>query len=325
MSPSSVLGNIAVDVVVVEAEHITERVMPNLSSMSQVSYPGGTSRCVSPRRRPQERAEVDALLYTDSRVIVPASDLQLKTQVEAIIAFASAGGNRALASAGEPRTSFRGSVPGLGRERAWRPDGEHQYSHCGAHDGEFWISKCPFAAYCEAVHEMTRCVSYCLLWQDAASHDFTIVRSEGLPPDSPEDVPAQSLGGPARMAPESAPDHHREALLGSSEHASLLRELEMCGGVLAIPLFCQAALRGIIVIGPKAIGEPYAAADAEALFVLSASAAAAAGRAELHQELDGLRITTSPRFCRPWRAASLLWGWTRGFGSAIRTPSAPCG
>ena len=78
----------------------------------------------------------------------------------------------------------------------------------------------------------------------------------------------------------------RDVLTEYPERMPVLRELDLCGGVIALPLFCEGMLRGIMAIGPKAIGTPYMVNEAEALFVLSANAANAARQTELHRELE---------------------------------------
>lgn len=300
-----------VDVVVLEAELLTDKVISTLHQV-QAMYPNSVTVCVA-REETAEQARIEGLLSPDFWVIVPASELQLRTQIESIMAFVTAGGHRALSPISSPSTGLGSGHPRMAKSlRRATPDGYLEsftyaepmryggatlYRMVGRMTSSFDLDHL-FTAYCEAIQEATRCVSYCLLWSAkrpsvvyapsplTTCQEFTIVRAEGLPPvlqNVCRLLPTDPL--PAWLQ-QTRGVVTKEALLENSHQASVLRELEMCGGVLAIPLFCQGVLRGIMVVGPKAVGKPYTPAEAEALFVLSASAAAAARQSELHQELE---------------------------------------
>lgn len=295
------LGNLRVDLVLLEAEYLTEEVMTTLHQVRS-AYPDSMTVCVATEEA-AERARVEASLTPDFWIVVPATELQLRTQIEAILALATtrisqlgtgrndglADGSLAVPLTRDPahsalaRSGSR-SLMGSGWGLASHPDSA-LYRMVGRMTGSVSVEHL-LVAYCDAIHELTQCVSYCLLWQDLGERDFRVARAEGLPP---------VLHGMLRLGrqdplPSWLHRHRgiltRDMIADGPETAPLLRELDLCGGVLALPLFSQGVLRGVMVVGPKALGDPYLPSEAEALFVLSANAAAGVRQIELHQELE---------------------------------------
>jgi PAS domain S-box-containing protein len=73
--------------------------------------------------------------------------------------------------------------------------------------------------------------------------------------------------------------HVRLALRAELEHEpewlEAARELALLGGEVAVPLWVQAKLVGILVLGPRVTGQPYGAEDLERLFTLASQVAMA--------------------------------------------------
>lgn len=340
--PTQALGGLPVDLIALETEYLTEPMAQALGSL-QIAYPGAVTLCAVPQEV-AERARIEGTLTPDFWVILPASDLQLRTQLETVAAYVSAGVNRALtrSDASLSRTQSGGLVAGASvGGHMTRPESA-LYRMVGRMTGSFDADNL-LGAFCEAVHEMTGCVSYCLLWQQPNSREFRIIRAEGLPP---------ILHEMCRFAPtDPLPSYLqrnrgiviRDNLADSPERAAVLRELDLCGGLLAIPMFSQGVLRGILTVGPKALGTPYHASEAEALFVLSANAANAARQAELHRELEGrnayidqvlftmesgvvtIDLDARIRVCNPYAARILRLNGAGVIGRDLRSLPAPLG
>jgi PAS domain S-box-containing protein len=85
--------------------------------------------------------------------------------------------------------------------------------------------------------------------------------------ESDEGLPAW-FGQHARLAVRTELGHEPEWLEAA-------RELALLGGEVAVPLWVQAKLVGILVLGPRVTGQSYAAEDLERLFTLSSQVAMA--------------------------------------------------
>jgi nitrogen-specific signal transduction histidine kinase len=341
--PAESLGGLPVDLIALETEYLTDGLVEALATL-QVTYPAAVTVCAAPQEI-AERARVEGALSPDFWVVLPASELQLRTQLETISAFIAAGGSRALtrpdASLARPQAGLVAATGAPVAGHMTRPESA-LYRMVGRMTGSFDADNL-LGAFCEAVHEMTGCVNYCLLWQQPNSREFRVVRAEGLPP---------ILHEMCRLSPtDPLPSHLqrnrgiviRDALADSPERAAVLRELDLCGGVLAIPMFSQSVLRGIMTVGPKALGTPYHASEAEALFVLSANAANAARQAELHRELEGrnayidqvlftmesgvvtIDLDARIRVCNPFAARILRVNGAGVIGRDLRSLPAPLG
>ena len=67
----------------------------------------------------------------------------------------------------------------------------------------------------------------------------------------------------------------RNELERHPEWVEAVRELALLGGEVAVPLWVQAKLVGILVLGPRVTGQPYGSEDLERLFTLASQVAMA--------------------------------------------------
>lgn len=284
------------------------------------------------RARDEQAVEADMWLVTGD------SATQLDVQLETLVALLEA----RQASAGTDQPD-RGSTA-----RGWvgRPvadaAGIHSllYRMVREMSGTTDVERL-FNAYCDAVQHVTKCVSYCLLWQPDDGADFMVVRAEGPVPALPQTF----------RLPTTAPlvnwlKRTRGILTEAAEGTEVgraVRQLHVLGGVLAVPLFCRAVLRGVMVVGPSALGVPYSPADAEAVFMLSSSLAAAVHQAELHAQLKArnkyiaevisnmesgiitLGADGKIRVCNPYAASVLGLDQAKLTGADIRALPSPLG
>ncbi len=281
---AAVPASVSVDLACFEIQHLTDRATA-LVALFRSLHPESRVVCLAPEEVVQ-RARAEGALDPDFWVIMPAGDLQLATQVEAVVAAVAAGRNAPLGVPGLAAALERGTAAAVISDTSHGSVPESVlYRTIGRMTGSWDLAQL-LGAYCDAVHELAQCVSYCLLWQAPGADRFALARSQGLPPV----VEEVFRPGPDDPLPTWLQRHRgiitRDALVLAPEGAGALRQLELCGGVLAFPLFSQAVLRGFMVVGPKAIGSPYLASEAETLFMLSANAAAAARQVELHRELE---------------------------------------
>jgi len=128
--------------------------------------------------------------------------------------------------------------------------------------------------FLDAIGELVRPGRAALLLEDQHGR-YRIRGSRGLDPALAEHV---------RLAPgEGLPAwfrrHARPALAAELERDSgwleAARELALLGGEVAIPLWVQAKLVGILALGPRITGQPYAGEDLERLFTLASQVAVA--------------------------------------------------
>ena len=343
MVPSSALGSLPVDLVVVEAEYLTDGVISAMAQM-RAAHPESVTVCVSAEDA-AERVEAEGTLTPDFWIIVPTTDLQLRTQIEMVVTFVDSARQRtggafpatpASVYPAGPATLAPASVGPVSRPESalYRMIGRMT----GSVDTDYLLS-----TYCDAVHEMTQCVSYCLLWQHPGDNEFRIARSQGLSPMLQEVCRLSPTDPLPVWLQRGRGIASRDALMEMVDGGTVLRELDMCGGVLAVPLFCEGILRGIMAIGPKAIGTPYLVSEAEALFVLSANMATAVRQAELHQELQSrnryidqvlssmesglvtIGADKKIRVCNPYAARVLRLTKENVVGCELRTLPAPLG
>ncbi len=225
----------------------------------------------------------------DHWIIVPGPAVQMESHIRAIAdsirtAASTSGGHhpmRSALSAPEAGLASDGGLQTKTDSALYRIIGRMMASHQVADT---------LAAYCEAVHEITNCVSHCLLWREEVAQCFTVASCEGLPPLLRDLCRLPANGALATWLQAHRGIVSQRALIELGTQSAILRELELCGAVLAIPLLSQGILRGILALGPKAIGEPYTRAEIEPVFVLSASAAAAVRQVELNEELQARNV-----------------------------------
>lgn len=282
-SSASVLPeNIPVDLFVIDGEPMTEAVIRAVEQ-TRALHPRSLVVCAASEET-SERARAEEAVSPDFWLITTGSATQVQAQIGPLLALVADGYRRELMEAETEAVALPGGGP------SWPGDGylattEHSlYRMIRRVAGSADLEEL-FTAYCDAVQEATRCVSYCLLWREAEGKEFVVVRAEGLPPLLRDATRLQASDPLPLCLQRNRGVVTRENLVANRLRAGILRDIELIGGVLAVPLLSQGVLRGIMVVGPKALGTPYTAAEAEGLFTLSSSAAAAVCQAELHQEL----------------------------------------
>ena len=143
-------------------------------------------------------------------------------------------------------------------------------------------------AYVEAVAELVRCASYCLLWRAPDKDCFTVYAAQGLHPE----IVAQGRLLPTDSLPMWY--HHNCRVLTRSELADwpdralavgLAGELEVFRAQVAVPLMIEGRLAGLLMLGEKVIGKPYSLTELETLFLLANYVALQAQSFELHAQL----------------------------------------
>jgi len=128
--------------------------------------------------------------------------------------------------------------------------------------------------FLDAITELVRPGRVALLLVDD-EHRYRPRGFRGLDPDLAERLRLESGEGLADWFRQ----HVRLAVRGELEREpdwlDAARELALLGGEVAVPLWVQAKLVGILVLGPRVTGQPYGSEDLERLFTLSSQVAMA--------------------------------------------------
>jgi nitrogen-specific signal transduction histidine kinase len=144
------------------------------------------------------------------------------------------------------------------------------------------------ASYVAAATELTRCASYCLLWQDLGGGPLRTRLAQGVHPQ---------VVAHGRLAPSDAlPDWYRHSsrVLTRAELVhwpdtararALEAELAVFRGHVAVPLNVDGLLRGLLILGEKVVGEPYTRAELETLFLVSGFVALQVRNLQLQDQL----------------------------------------
>lgn len=331
------LAGVPVDAVMMEVEHLTEPLAAAFRHLQGI-YPDSTAVCVT-GEEVAERARIDKTLAPEYWVIVGESEAQTRAQLDPIMELISA---RSLLTplASPTLPSRERAVLTTGGDQALsRPESalyRMMARMYGSSDTQHLLS-----VYCEAVQELTQCVSHSLLWREPREREFTCIRSAGLP------IVLQDIFRLEAKTPLTTwLQRHRglvarDVLRDHPEGTPVLRQMELFGGVLAVPLFCQMVLRGVMVIGPKVVGEPYSVREAETLFSLSTTAAMAVAQGETRRELESrnhyidqvlstmesgvvtLDLEGRVRVCNPYAARVLGLDWAHAVGRDLRVLPAP--
>ncbi len=154
------------------------------------------------------------------------------------------------------------------------------------------------SAYVEAADELIHCASYCLLWREDQAEALTVKLSRGLPPE---------VVNRGRLLPGDALSdwYYRNSRVLTSDElcdwtdtsraAALGRELEVFRGRVAVPIFVHGGLEGLLILGEKAVGQPYSAAELETLFVIAGYVGVQleSMQAQAQLERDGLYMEES--------------------------------
>ena len=128
--------------------------------------------------------------------------------------------------------------------------------------------------FLDAITELVRPGRVALLLVDD-EHRYRPRGFRGLDPDLAERLRLESGEGLADWFRQ----HVRLAVRGELEREpdwlEAARELALLGGEVAVPLWVQAKLVGILVLGPRVTGQPYGSEDLERLFTLASQVAMA--------------------------------------------------
>lgn len=128
--------------------------------------------------------------------------------------------------------------------------------------------------FLDAVGELVRPVRVALLLVDA-EHRYRPRGFRGLDPALAERLRLESGEGLADWFRQHVRLAVRGELEGEPDWMDAARELALLGGDVAVPLWVQAKLVGILVIGPRVTGQPYGAEELERLFTLASQVAMA--------------------------------------------------
>ena len=128
--------------------------------------------------------------------------------------------------------------------------------------------------FLDAITELVRPGRVALLLVDD-EHRYRPRGFRGLDPDLAERLRLESGEGLADWFRQ----HVRLAVRGELDREpdwlDAARELALLGGEVAVPLWVQAKLVGILVLGPRVTGQPYGSEDLERLFTLASQVAMA--------------------------------------------------
>jgi PAS domain S-box-containing protein len=135
----------------------------------------------------------------------------------------------------------------------------------------------------------------------------------------------------------------RQELAREADWLDALRELQALGGEVAVPLWVQAKLVGILTLGPRVAGQPYGSEDLERLFTLAGQVAMAVEDISLfstvraqhafieqvlaHLQNGAITIDASGHVTRVNRRAEELLGLARAdiLGRDLRSLPSPLG
>ncbi len=201
-------------------------------------------------------------------------------------------------------------------------------------------------SYLDAVVEMARCGSYCLLWWDSDKTCYAVQQAHGM---RPELVTAGRL-----VATSAVPTWYRRnrRLLMREELADwsdvqaageITREMDLFGGQVIVPLMMRGQLAGLLMLGDRITGGAYSPAQLETLFLLSNYVTLALEDLDLHQQLQQSKayierilldmgtgvITLGPdsriSVCNPYAARVLEMDRAQLEGADLRALPSPLG
>lgn len=128
--------------------------------------------------------------------------------------------------------------------------------------------------FLDAIGELVRPVRTALLLADEEG-GYGIRGQRGLDPSLAEHVRLTPDDGLPAWFRERARLAVREELEREPEWLDAARELALLGGEVAVPLWVQAKLVGVLTLGPRVTGRAYASDDLERLFTLASQVAMA--------------------------------------------------
>ncbi|HSD29695.1 MAG TPA: GAF domain-containing protein, partial [Vicinamibacteria bacterium] len=128
--------------------------------------------------------------------------------------------------------------------------------------------------FLDAIGELVRPGRAALLLADD-DRRYRVRGERGLDPDVTARVRlAAGEGLPAWLRVHARPAMRAE-LAREPEWLDAARELDVLGGDVAVPLWVQGKLVGILALGPRVTGQPYAGEDLERLYTLASQVAVA--------------------------------------------------
>jgi len=128
--------------------------------------------------------------------------------------------------------------------------------------------------FLDAIVELVRPVRVALLLVDD-EHRYRPRGLRGLDPDLAERLRLESGEGLADWFRQHVRLAVRDELQREPDWVEAARELALLGGEVAVPLWVQAKLVGMLVLGPRITGQPYGSEDLERLFTLASQVAIA--------------------------------------------------
>jgi len=128
--------------------------------------------------------------------------------------------------------------------------------------------------FLDAIAELVRPGRAALLLVDD-EHRYRARGFRGLDPDLADRLRLESGEGLADWFRHHVRLAVRGELEREPEWIEAARELALLGGEVAVPLWVQAKLVGILVLGPRVTGQPYGSEDLERLFTLASQVAMA--------------------------------------------------
>ena len=128
--------------------------------------------------------------------------------------------------------------------------------------------------FLDAITELVRPGRVALLLVDD-EHRYRPRGFRGLDPDLAERLRLESGEGLADWFRQHVRLAVRDELERDPDWLEAARELAILGGEVAVPLWVQAKLVGILVLGPRVTGQPYGSEDLERLFTLASQVAMA--------------------------------------------------
>ena len=128
--------------------------------------------------------------------------------------------------------------------------------------------------FLDAIAELVRPGRVALLLADEEGR-FRPRGYRGLDPELAERLRLQSGEGLAEWFRQHVRPAVRDELEREPDWLDAAQELTLLGGEVAVPLWVQAKLVGILVLGPRVTGQPYGSEDLERLFTLASQVAMA--------------------------------------------------
>ncbi|MFO7948538.1 MAG: hypothetical protein R6V19_17175, partial [Armatimonadota bacterium] len=149
-----------------------------------------------------------------------------------------------------------------------------------------------FNSYLQAVTEYVRCASYCLLRRDEGDEALTVFASQGVHPTVVSSGRLLLDDALPRWYNQSSRILTIRELAGWADRdqaAEIAREMRLFKAQVAVPLLVNSRLHALLLLGEKALGEPYTSGELETLFLLSNYVSLQLHSFRLHDQLEQSR------------------------------------